>query len=268
MRKVTDFPYLNTGRWGNVVIYKVNNQLLIRSYRPPANPRTPCQQSNRSLHRFVNQVSAQTKPFRAFCFQHHSVFNNTHNAFISIQKMWLNKLAGRLENELVKAMLWSTGKLKSPQWICFERDQKFRLSWEVHEEGTVRSELSYQVLWIAWHSKNSSWNWKINACSKQKGYCELDLPDQWHEGEGYVWLIFYDPKRAAFSRSHLLIIPGEVDRVQKEYSIRNSSSHSVCENLVLYHWLESRKLNGKERSQYLWQHKRELEWRPWLINEE
>lgn len=260
---ILDHLFVTRGPERDVVVYEVYGDLRIRTYREPENPRTEKQQKNRMLYGLMNRISRQVKPLREFYFSRFPSYSNTHNAFISIQKMWLASLSDQPEQEIIKELLWSIGDLKFPSRVTLERKEKATLKWGFPEEQKRKVEKRQQTMWIVYNCKNSAWTWRFEAAGKTEERCELEIPGDWMDDEWYVWLFFYDPVKKKYSRSYVIHIQEGESYAHQDFPERQVSHQSIRENKIMHHWLESRKYTGSKRKQYLKDFEEEMAWRPW-----
>ncbi|TAJ14896.1 hypothetical protein DMA11_04005 [Marinilabiliaceae bacterium JC017] len=217
MRKHPHYPQINVGREENVVFYEVKGQLLVRSYSHPANPRTEKQQRNRLLHARLNSISSQNKLLRHFCFGGIPTYKNSHNAFISLHKLFFIEAGMSLDEKLLPCLLhWSLGSCPGAEELIVERKNEFILRWHPGSLTRRSDELS-QAVYVVWNSDRNSWQWNANAGHRGDGMCYLNLPQNWQADQWVVWLYFRDATTRVCTMDRQIIVSANVSGVQVMY---------------------------------------------------
>ncbi|WP_430817828.1 hypothetical protein [Carboxylicivirga sp. RSCT41] len=156
MRKHKFHPHINAGREGNVIFYVTDDQIRLRSYSRPRDPKTEAQLKNRELHRELNCISSQTKALRQFCFKAVPAYSNSHNAFIGLHKQFIRQ-AGLTEGKVFESIHWSTGNRAGAASIRVKRsNDKFTLHWHPGNMTAI-SDSKSKVIWVLRNKTQGFW---------------------------------------------------------------------------------------------------------------
>ncbi|WP_289054378.1 hypothetical protein [Carboxylicivirga marina] len=228
MRKHKNLPHFNVGRDGNVVYYLVGEQMRLKSYACPKDPKTEKQIKNRNLHAELTLISAQTKALRQFCYKEVPTYNNSHNAFIGLHKQFMRK--ARLDSEKVYENLhWSRGERAGVASVTVRRSSgHFRLEWHPGNL-TALSDVQSRVIWVLRNLTHGYWEWNLNAALRPDGHCNVSLFDKHYMDEYLLWIFFYNPKLKRFSEDQIVHSPANKSIFTIEFGGNNKTPWNMFE---------------------------------------
>ncbi len=231
MKKHGVNPLINVGKDGNVVFYVVDDQMRIRSYAKPKDPKTPKQLANRKLHAALNLISAQTKELRQFCYKGISTYKNSHNAFIGLHKQFV-RCAKLNPDDICQNIHWSIGSRPGVVAISLMRNEsQCLLQWSPGRINRI-SDKSARAVWVIRNLTQCCWEWNLNAGIRKDGETILNVNSNNCRDEWLLWLFFYDPTNEVFTVDKQIYVPQDVLSVSKEFDERNTSNWDLFDGIV------------------------------------
>jgi len=224
-------PLINVGKDGNVVFYVVDDQMRIRSYTKPKDPKTPKQLANRKLHADLNLISAQTKELRQFCYKDISTYKNSHNAFIGLHKQFV-RCAKLNPEDIYQNIHWSVGSRAGTEDISILRNsEQCLLQWSAGRLNRV-SDKSARAVWVIRNITQGCWEWNLKAGIRMDGEIILNVRQNSYHDEWLLWLFFYDPTNDVFTVDQQLYLPKGVSTVSKEFGDSDQTNWDLFDSIV------------------------------------
>lgn len=230
MRKHKCLTHINVGRDGNVIFNLTAEQMRVKSYTKPKDPKTEKQVKDRNLHKELNLISAQTKNLRQFCYKGTPSYKNSHNAFIGLHKQFI-RLARLDAKKVYENLHWSRGSRAGARSVTIERSSNhFSLCWHPGNMSAL-SDVDSQVIWVLRNVTHGYWEWKINAALRPDGQCDISLINGHYMDEYLLWVFFYNPKMKKFSVDKLVYIPKQETTIHQEFGGNNNTKWNLFEGI-------------------------------------
>ncbi|MCU4158028.1 hypothetical protein J1N10_18785 [Carboxylicivirga sp. A043] len=230
MRKHKYLSHINVGRDGNVIFYLIGEQMRLRSYNQPKDPKTEKQLRDRNLHGTLNLISAQTKALRQFCYKGVPTYSNSHNAFIGLHKQFMRK-ASLDTAKVYEHLHWSRGKRSGAKSMTVERsNHHFLLKWRPGNMNAM-SDYKSTAIWVLRNVSKEYWKWNLTAGLRPDGQCSISLRDDHYMDECILWLFFYNPKLKQFSEDQIMHIPAGETSCTKAFGGNYDADWSLYESI-------------------------------------